>query len=70
MKSGICPKCKSEEVYVDSSARHGVIVPISTYHQTDLYVCADCGYLEYYALTGFDLQKVREKFRKVKNQGD
>jgi predicted nucleic-acid-binding Zn-ribbon protein len=66
MKDGICPKCGSEEVYVDST-RHGIIVPIAfTPHQTHLYICADCGYMEFYAQTGFDLQKVKERFRKAK----
>ena len=68
MKSGVCPKCNSEEVYLDGSGRHGITVPISlmNVHQTVLYVCAICGYLEFYAQTGFDLQKVKEKFQKVK----
>ena len=68
MKSGICPKCKSAEVYVDSNGRHGITVPIQNFavHPTHLYVCAECGYLEFYAQTGFDLSKVKEKFRKVK----
>ena len=67
MKSGICPKCNSEEVYVDSTNRHGIVIPIQSFaiHPTHLYICADCGYLEFYAQTGFDLQKVKEKFRKV-----
>lgn len=68
MKSGICPKCKSEEVYLDSGVRHGIFVPIHTFapHPTDLFVCADCGYLEFYAQKNFDLSKVKERFRKVK----
>lgn len=68
MKDGICPKCKSEEVYIDKAIRHGIIVSIQMLaaHPTHLYVCADCGYLEFYAQTGFDLQKVKEKFIKVK----
>ncbi len=49
------------------SSRHGIIVPISfTPHQTHLYICADCGYMEFYAQTGFDLQKVKKRFRKAK----
>ncbi len=69
MKSGICPKCKSEEVYVDNGIRHGITVPIHAFavHPTHLYVCADCGFLEFYAQTGHDLSKVKEKFKKVKN---
>jgi predicted nucleic-acid-binding Zn-ribbon protein len=68
MKDGICPKCQSEEVYIDSGVRHGIMIPIHTFtpHQTHLYVCADCGYLEFYAQTGQDLSKVKERFRKVK----
>lgn len=69
MKSGICPKCGSAEVFVDSSRRHGIIVPVGSLdtHQTHLYVCADCGFVEIYAQTGHDLSKVKEKFRKVKS---
>ena len=67
MKDGLCPKCGSEEVYVDSTIRHGIIVPVSAvYHQTHQYVCADCSYLEFYAQTGHDLSKIKQKWRKVK----
>ena len=68
MKDGTCPKCGSEEVYVDST-RHGIIVPVTafTQAQTHLYLCADCGYMEFYAQTGFDLQKIKERFRKAKS---
>lgn len=68
MKSGICPKCSSEEVYSDSSGRHGIDLKISYthVHPTHLYICADCGYMEFYAQTGFDFQKVKEKYQKVK----
>ena len=71
MKSGVCPKCASEEVYVDSGMRHGIIVPVQSMvvHATHEHVRGDCGYLEFYAQTGFDLQKVKEKFRKVKSTG-
>lgn len=68
MKDGICPKCNSEEVYVDSSNRCGAGKPIQVFSaQTHIYCCTDCGYLEIYAQTGHDLSKSKEKFRKVKN---
>jgi predicted nucleic-acid-binding Zn-ribbon protein len=69
MKDGICPKCKSEEVFMDYGPRHGINVPVNTItvHPTHLYVCTDCGYLEIYAQTGIDLEKAKVKFRKVKN---
>jgi predicted nucleic-acid-binding Zn-ribbon protein len=68
MKSGVCPKCKSEEVYVDNGIRHGIVVPIHalSVHPTELYVCANCGFLEFYAHTEYDLSLVKERFRKVK----
>jgi predicted nucleic-acid-binding Zn-ribbon protein len=68
MKNGICPKCQSDEVYVDSGTRQG-ITPLQNFvvNPPHLYVCADCGYLEFYVQTGFDLSKVKEKFRKVKS---
>lgn len=68
MKNGVCPKCSSEEVYFDGSGRNGVQITISMMlvKPTHTYVCADCGYLEFYAQTGFDLSRVKEKFQKVK----
>ncbi len=69
MKGGSCPKCESAEVYVhEAPGPHGLIIPIHKFaaHPTDLFVCADCGYIEIYAKTGFDLQKVKEKFKKAK----
>lgn len=69
MKEGICIKCGSENVYVDSTNRHGINIPVRNMmiHPTHLHICVDCGYMEFYAQTGFDLQTVKEKFRKVKN---
>lgn len=68
MKSGVCPKCSSQEVFMDYGPRHGINVPVTMLMplSTHLYICADCGYLEFYTPTGFELQKVKEKFRKVK----
>lgn len=70
MKSGVCPKCNSEEVYVHKApGPHGLIIPIQTFaaQPSSLFICADCGYIEVYAETGFDLSKVKEKFTKVKS---
>lgn len=68
MKDGICPKCNTEEVYFDNSGKHGIDLKIScTYvHLTHLYICADCGFMEFYTQTGFDFQKVKERYQKVK----
>lgn len=67
MKDGVCSKCKSEEVYLSSRETHGVRVPISWMDVfTDLYVCASCGYLEFYVESKTDLEKVPQKLKKVK----
>ncbi len=56
-------------VYVDNSGRHGISVPLSllglTY--TQLYACANCGYLEFYIQSEQDLIKIPKKFQKVKS---
>lgn len=68
MKDGICLKCNSEEVYVSNAKSHGVGVFAQSFlpAHTKLFVCAECIYLEFYIENKSDLQKVREKFRKVK----
>lgn len=69
MRSGICPKCKSEEVYISRRDTHGVRVPVSWLDVlTDLYVCADCGYLELYVEGKLNLEKVPQQLKKVKNK--
>ena len=67
MKSGVCPKCSSEEVYRGDS-RSVVGVPTSTLHvqPATTYICVECGYYEFYATPGFDLDRVKERFEKVK----
>ena len=67
MKSGICPKCGSTEVYLDKGQRHTIrimVQPLSNL-QTHLYICAVCGFIEYYGMKGFDLSQVSKKFEKV-----
>ena len=69
MKSGICPKCERSEVYVDTpwiANSHGIGVtlafpPIAT----DLLVCVNCGYLEFYLAKDSDAEKISNKFKKV-----
>ena len=53
MKSGNCPKCGSEEVYVKrKNIGGGNNIPIGSWWQGavpfDNYVCASCGYVENY----------------------
>lgn len=45
MKGGTCPKCKSDEVYVDEdNGNHGVVIPVHflALLPTKLFICADC----------------------------
>ena len=67
MTRGVCPKCNSEEIYkgqplYNAGLQTGFLVPLPP--QT--YVCTDCGYYEFYAFTGPDLDRVKERFEKVK----
>lgn len=67
MKDGICPKCESDSVYISRRETHGVHVPVSwTEVFTNLYVCANCGYLEFYVESESDLEKIPQKLKKVK----
>jgi predicted nucleic-acid-binding Zn-ribbon protein len=67
MKSGICPKCESAEVYGDMGSPHGKRVDgwAFTPLKTVLLVCGECGYLEFYVEEEAKLSKLREKFAKV-----
>lgn len=69
MKSGICPKCRSTEVYGDTNHPHGITFEMWTINpmNTILLVCADCGYLEFYIENEKDLEKIKNKFGKVEN---
>ena len=67
MKSGICPKCGSSQVFGNTGNPHGISVnawalpPLNTI----LLVCTECGYLEFYVEDEAKLTKLREKFGKV-----
>ena len=66
MKSGKCPKCGSEEVYKGQSMNTLLYNAFLVPNPPQNYVCTDCGYYEFYAFTGHDLSKVKDKFEKVK----
>jgi predicted nucleic-acid-binding Zn-ribbon protein len=67
MKSGTCPKCNSDEIYKGNSESL-VSIRTSALHvqPATTYICIDCGYFEFYALPGFDLDRVKERFERVK----
>ncbi len=70
MKSGVCPKCGRDEVYVDNpwmQTTHGIDVMLLAIPPiyTDLLVCVNCGYLEFYLAKDGDAEKIAKKFQKV-----
>ena len=71
MKNGICPKCDGREIYHTSSKRnmheavaltHGVF---SKGAIPSKYVCAHCGYLEYYLPVQEHIDLLRENWERV-----
>ncbi len=69
MKSGICPKCGKNEVYVDNpwmptTHEIGVMIAIPPIC-TDLLVCVNCGYIELYLAKDGDAEKIAKKCQKV-----
>jgi hypothetical protein len=71
MKNGVCPKCSGEEIY------H---IPGSWYASEEIalgdgmvsksaipgkYVCATCGYLEYYLEDESSMRTVRKNWTRV-----
>jgi hypothetical protein len=74
MRSGVCPKCGSEEVYVGPPssllAKRYNIIPITIwfYAVLDYYVCANCGYVESYIIDEGKLRKISQKWPRVSEQ--
>jgi uncharacterized Zn finger protein len=63
MKSGICPKCGSEEVYKRKSGGYTtVMITRFTGVITYYYVCAECGYVESYIEERDKLETIRKKW--------
>ena len=75
MKDGICPKCKSSEVYhgptgevaTGWSFNSASFIPMTMWHGAGLtnYVCTECGYVERYVVTLSDRATIAAKWEKV-----
>ena len=75
MRNGVCPKCSSHSIYaarggIDNGALVAHIEPgfkgIRPTQQADgiwQFMCADCGYLESYALDDATVAFVRQYWR-------
>ena len=74
MKRGVCPKCAAREVYRHAGSRFANEMItlkgdfVSKGAAPDKYICAACGYLEYYLPITEDIQLVRENWELVPAQ--
>jgi hypothetical protein len=85
IKSGTCPKCGSNLIYINSRQKrkhpHGNAIAVNVgwfekYAYLCHYVCASCSYIESYVADGDSMKHILEGFeplnkknRKRKNEG-
>jgi len=76
MRNGVCPKCKSTEIYHKSDGiRTGIgdriFVSVSWWSKAmlDNYVCTNCGHVESYIPEARDLADIARKWDRVERQG-
>ncbi len=75
MKSGVCPKCKSANVYDGSgvpwkkgaSSQYAIKVSAASAAALDRYVCVDCGYVEGYVGSSSKLETISKEWPKVQS---
>ena len=73
MKTGVCPKCQSTEIYsgTDIPLKKGpfgsnaIPVSITSIAALDNYVCIDCGYVERYIGEDEKLKEIQRKWARV-----
>lgn len=73
MKTGVCPKCQSTEIYsgTDIPLKKGpfgsnaIPVSMTSIAALDNYVCIDCGYVESYIAETDKLKEIRRKWVRV-----
>lgn len=78
MKSGICPKCSSGEVFSGAEiplkkgpfASNSIPVSLASVAARDNYVCIRCGYIESYISEADRLSEIAQKWVRVKTAGD
>jgi hypothetical protein len=76
MKSGVCPKCDSDNVHLGEKLIGGNILlggVIRRAMKRDFYVCTTCGYVESHMSDSKDLGKIANKWPRaddVKRKND
>ena len=74
MKTGICPKCNSEDVYSGATiplkkgpfGSNSIPVGLTSIAALDNYVCGKCGYVESYIGETEKLAEIADKWTIVK----
>jgi predicted nucleic-acid-binding Zn-ribbon protein len=79
MLNGICPKCQSTEVYMDSNVKTSETPPYITMNlvavkngilaphmvRFDNFLCGNCGYLERYVMNRSDREELTKHWTRV-----
>jgi predicted nucleic-acid-binding Zn-ribbon protein len=73
MKSGVCPKCKSQNVHDGStvpfkrgaSSQYAIKISFASAATLDRYVCVDCGYVEGYVNDRPKLERISKEWPRV-----
>ena len=73
MKSGICPKCSSHEVFSGAGialkkgpfGSNSIPIGLTSMAALDNFVCAECGYVESYISDAGKLAELSRKWRKI-----
>lgn len=65
MRSGNCPKCGSDEIYKRErkSGINRIVINWRTASHPYIYICARCGFYEYYLEDKKHLQKLKSSSR-------
>ena len=70
MNTGICPKCGSEEIYYREGIIYRLVPLVSQLRigaaRPHMFVCKNCGFFEEYILDRNFLDKLPNKWKKVK----
>ena len=73
MKSGICPKCSSHDVFSGAGVAlkkgpfgsNSIPIGITSIAALDNYVCGECGYVESYVSESQKLVEISRKWDKL-----
>lgn len=73
MKTGVCPKCQSAEIYAGSDiplkkgpfGSNAIPVSMTSIAALDNYVCAECGYVESYIGDSDKLKEIQRKWVRI-----